>query len=268
MADRVVRYRSLTAAGLGTEATTGIIESAIRARGGVEVHAVGPGRLSVSRTRRPTWAVIACAGTVWIGGLGLLFLLVTETESGEVGVVEGPRGASVTLPPLLDGSTVQAIEAALRADATPGADAARPATPRDDDLEGRTVARDRSAAVATPSTPPIAPTRVALRFDGAALTVEPGRPVVLGRDPSPTAGGAAWRVPGDATTVSKSHLLVAFDGATLTVEDLGSTNGSTVVRDGTERRLPVETPTAVVDGDRVAVGAVEFVVDARPTGEG
>ena len=33
-----------------------------------------PDRISVARTRRPTWALVACACTVWLGGLGLLFL--------------------------------------------------------------------------------------------------------------------------------------------------------------------------------------------------
>ena len=61
--------------------------------------------------------------------------------------------------------------------------------------------------------------------------------------------GAGRVVPGDASTVSKSHLLVAFDGASITALDLGSTNGSSLVRAGWRRpsaptpRWPCSTAT-------------------------
>lgn len=151
MADPGNRYRSLTAAGLGATAASVIVSSTLRAHAGVEVHEVAPGRLSVSRTRRPGWAVAACVATCWIGGLGLLFLLVRQTDAGEVTVTDGPRGCTVTLPPVLDGPTVHAVEQALRVTA-PEPPVARP-VPAADDLEGRTVARGEVAALAGPASP-------------------------------------------------------------------------------------------------------------------
>ena len=42
--------------------------------------------------------------------------------------------------------------------------------------------------------------------------MEPGARVVLGRDPSPEGPAHGQVVPGDASSVSKAHLLVDFDG--------------------------------------------------------
>jgi pSer/pThr/pTyr-binding forkhead associated (FHA) protein len=102
---------------------------------------------------------------------------------------------------------------------------------------------------------------VALRFDAGTVTVAAGRPVVLGREPSSSDQAEGRTVPGEATTVSKSHLLVHFDGTRVTVEDLGSTNGSTVARDGRVEVLAPGAPVAVEEGERVAMGSVTFVVD-------
>jgi hypothetical protein len=56
-------------------------------------------------------------------------------------------------------------------------------------------------------------------------------------------------------SVSKTHaqVVVAADGA-LVVTDRGSTNGSTLVRQGMPRPLSAGRPTTLVDGDVVALG--------------
>lgn len=260
MADQDTRYRSLSAAGLGAEDARRIVVATLEARPGLVVHELGPDRISVARTRRPTWAAVACALTIWLGGLGLLFLLVKQTDAGEVVLRDGPRGCVVALPPVLDHGAIHELEVALAGAATDpagpagsGPDPARPV----DDLGGRTVARSELAA--PPLTP--APPHLLLRFAAGTVEVEAGRPVVLGRDPSSTADATGRVVPGDATTVSKSHLLVDFDGTTATVQDLGSTNGSSVVRDGDARTLVAGAPAAVVAGDRVRLGNLELVVE-------
>ena len=86
--------------------------------------------------------------------------------------------------------------------------------------------------------PPAGPLVAVLRFDAGTVAARGRHPP--GARPRPAADGPApgWVVPGDASTVSKSHLLVAFDGASITALDLGSTNGSSLVRGG------VETPFA------------------------
>ena len=290
MADEDNRYRSLTAPGMGAEAASEVILRTLADRPGLHVREIGPGRISVSRTHRPAWALVLCACTLWLGGLGLLFLLVKRTDAGDVTVTDGPRGCVVALPPLLAGPGATALQAALAATGTTGG-AAFAATPApasvreepDDDLEGRTVARcDLRVPAAAPSNPPgaapqdliavgragaraagPAPSRgrVVLRFDAGEVAMEPGACVVLGRDPSPKGRAHGQVVPGDASSVSKAHLLVDFDGTTVIVEDLRSTNGSTLVRDGDTRRLEPGVPVPLVDGDRVALGTLSFAID-------
>ncbi len=271
MADRDSRHRSLSAAGMGAEAAAALVREVLSARGDLHVQEVAPGRMIVTRTRRPRWAVVLCACTVWIGGLGLLFLLVKQTEAGEIVVTEGPRGSVVTVPPLLAGGSADALAAALRGPVAPSstdrplaAVAAGPA--QGDDLEDRTVARRTTPvpAAAPTAAPPIVVPEARLRFAAGAVTLAAGQSLVLGREPG--AGPAPGRVvPGDASTVSKAHLLVRFDGRALTVEDLGSTNGSTVTRAGATHLLEPGVPVAVAPGDQVALGALECLVEIPPT---
>jgi hypothetical protein len=261
-------YRSLTAAGLGADAATRIALGALEARADLVVHLLAPGRISVARTRRPRWALVACVATVWLAGLGLLFLLVRRTDAGEVTVHDGPRGCVVTVPPLLDGAAAAALQAALlggslpspsgpAAPVAPAAPAAsEPPAAVGDDLEGRTVARSALAAEVPVSS-------VTLRFAAGTVSVAAGQAVVLGRDPASSDRADGRTVPGDGTTVSKSHLLVGFDGDVVTIEDLGSTNGSTVVRDGAAEAVVAGAPVAVLPGDQVALGALTFVVERR-----
>ncbi len=56
--------------------------------------------------------------------------------------------------------------------------------------------------------------------------------------------------------VSGAHAAIVSDGETLTIEDLGSTNGTFV--DG--RRLPPGTPTLLHDGDTVTIGQGTYTV--------
>lgn len=271
------RYRSLPAPGWSADAVAELVLEALRGHPELAVSLLAPGRIGVARTRRPRWALVACAATVWLGGLGLLFLLVRQTDAGEVAIHDGPRGCTVLLPPLLGGAPAEAIVAALRGDTSPTPDAPDPEPPAvavsapavavgaPDDLEGRTVARRTPTATERAPDPvgvgrPTLETVAALQFDTATLVVAAGETVVLGRDPSPAGAARAEVVPGDATTVSKSHLLVAFDGADLTVEDLGSTNGSVLLTEEGERTIDEGTSVRAGDGDRVRIGAVTLTV--------
>jgi hypothetical protein len=260
-------YRSLSAPGLSSDAAAQSALAVLRARPGLAVHELAPGRISVSRNRRPPWAIVACILTLPLALLGLLFLLVKRTESGELVVADGPRGCVVTVPPILDAAAVAALEAALAGPgAAPGGPPSMdpvvpppPPAPAAGDLGERTVARrDLPAATVT-----VAP-RLDLRFAAGTVTVAAGLPIVLGRDPSPPDDAEGVSVPGDASTVSKSHLRVSFDGVTTTVEDLGSTNGSRLVRPGGEVPLAPGAPCPVADGDRVLLGTVAFVIDQVP----
>ena len=106
-------HRSVIARGLGAEEATRRVAEVLGERPGYVVRALAPGRVVVTRSRRPRWAIWLCVLTVWIFGLGLLFLLVRRTEGADLLVVEGPRGAVVTLPPLVADADARAVEDAL-----------------------------------------------------------------------------------------------------------------------------------------------------------
>jgi uncharacterized RDD family membrane protein YckC len=128
---------------------------------------------------------------------------------------------------------------------------AGPGHPGDD--PGRTVVRRRPDVAAGAPTGP----RWRVTFDDGHSFVVEGM-VLVGRRPEPRSGEPVWQlVPLTSAdmSVSKTHaqLAPAPDGA-LVVTDRGSTNGSTVTRQGMSRQLPPGRPTTLVDGDTVSFG--------------
>lgn len=87
------------------------------------------------------------------------------------------------------------------------------------------------------------------QFQGGVLPVDPGRPLVIGRQPD-----ADLVLPDEA--VSRRHARLAFEGDELVVEDLGSTNGTYL----NGARV---TRGRVSEGDRLLVGGSLFKVVAR-----
>lgn len=106
-------HPTIHAPGLGTEPVVDLIVDALADQPGLSVRRVDHGRIAVACTRRPRAALVAGVLTIWIGGLGLLFLLVRRTEAGHVTVNEGPRGSTVTLPALLDRALVEDLRERL-----------------------------------------------------------------------------------------------------------------------------------------------------------
>lgn len=107
-------FTSLTVAGLGGDTAAAIITEHLDAQPRLDVRRIGGSRILVTRTRRPRSAVIACIATVWLGGLGLLFLLVRRTDAAEIGIHEAPRGCTITLPPILGPAVVSELGRLLR----------------------------------------------------------------------------------------------------------------------------------------------------------
>ena len=68
---------------------------------------------------------------------------------------------------------------------------------------------------------------------------------VLGRD-------ADVAVPLGSSTVSRHHARIMINGATATLEDLGSKNGTYL------RGQAVTSPTPLTDGDRICIGSFEL----------
>jgi len=88
--------------------------------------------------------------------------------------------------------------------------------------------------------------------------------VVIGRDPDATAHGAAtpWRVDDPALTVSKTHALVSLVGGSPWIEDLDSTHGVVIRRNGDEATIATRTPTRLLPRDVLVLGTFEIAVDA------
>jgi uncharacterized RDD family membrane protein YckC len=96
-----------------------------------------------------------------------------------------------------------------------------------------------------------------LSFDSGER-VEVDTLLLIGRGPDPRLGEQGARLvslPSADLSVSKTHLevVVAGDGA-LVVTDRGSTNGSTLVRQGTPRHLTPGRATTLLEGDVVIFG--------------
>ncbi len=127
------------------------------------------------------------------------------------------------------------------------------------DHDGHTVVRGQPAVVAPAPIPePARTTARAVGSTGEEIPLD--RPVVLGRKPrvSRVGSGAVPRlvaVPSPEQDISRSHLEIRPEGASVLVVDLGSTNGTTLLRPG---QLPVRLhpneAVLVVEGDTVDLG--------------
>lgn len=100
-----------------------------------------------------------------------------------------------------------------------------------------------------------------LRFDSGALHWFRGT-CVVGRNPEAEPGVATVAVPDLSRTLSKTHVaLVQADGVVL-LRDLGSTNGTSVVRpDGSFEDLVPGVDLTVAAGSTVRIGDHAFLVD-------
>ncbi|UUT35837.1 FHA domain-containing protein [Microbacterium elymi] len=142
--------------------------------------------------------------------------------------------------------------------------------PGDDGPGGRAAGSRSSApapsAAASPApTPPTAPASPAVPAAGTAtLVLETGERiavagdgVLLGRAPARARGDAELLpVPIADTTksVSKTHVAVHRIDGVWAAEDRHSTNGSAIVRDGTQHELLPGRPLPLRDGDELRFG--------------
>lgn len=97
--------------------------------------------------------------------------------------------------------------------------------------------------------------RFALVFDtGESIPVS--GPVLLGRNPDAAnhPGAMAIALTDDSRSLSKTHLLARPVDDGLEVLDCGSTNGSGLIRGGTEYAIAAGTPIVTTDGDMIRLG--------------
>jgi len=105
--------------------------------------------------------------------------------------------------------------------------------------------------------------RAVLRLDDGSR-VEVRGATLLGRAPAPVAGEGAVQlvaVADDTRSVSKTHLAILPSRRGVLVVDRGSTNGSAVVRDGSDLPLTPGDPVPVQAGDVVRFGDRTLTVE-------
>ncbi|WP_207769903.1 RDD family protein [Microbacterium sp. TPD7012] len=110
-----------------------------------------------------------------------------------------------------------------------------------------------AASAAPPAPPPAA--RYGLRFDtGESILIT--EPVLLGRNPDATEhpGARPIALVDDSRSLSKTHMLVRPIDGGLEIVDCRSTNGSGLIRGGTEYGVAAGTPVQTVDGDMIRLG--------------
>ncbi|MDN5685935.1 MAG: RDD family protein [Brachybacterium sp.] len=89
--------------------------------------------------------------------------------------------------------------------------------------------------------------------DGADRVVD--KAVVIGRNPSSDGQEVLFVLKDETRSVSKTHLRIDGTGEDVVVTDLGSTNGSSVVReDGSRESLVPNSPTVLPSGAQVTLG--------------
>lgn len=104
--------------------------------------------------------------------------------------------------------------------------------------------------------------------DRTAIPLMAGHPVVLGRKPEAVEAGDIPLVVEDATgTVSRSHLRLHLVDGVLRITDLGSTNGTTIIADGEEKRLVAHASMDVQSAVRISMGDLICTVMSRGRGE-
>ncbi|CAI9416885.1 FHA domain-containing protein [Nocardioides sp. T2.26MG-1] len=124
----------------------------------------------------------------------------------------------------------------------------------------------RPAAVPRRQSRPDPRDRWELHFDTGETLVVDG-PVLLGRDPEARPGEQARHLlplRSSDLSLSKTHACLRLGGeGVLELVDLGSTNGSILLRRGAARELPAGRATTLLDGDVVRFGDREMRVSRR-----
>jgi hypothetical protein len=179
-----------------------------------------------------------------------------QAEAGKP-VLGGYRSPAKPEPPASDTPPSASVPPPVAPQPTPPTVAAAPPRP-----EPRTVAVERPQPTAAPvaAAPAAAadaptPVRYGLRFDsgeGIGVTA----PVLLGRNPDAGmhAGAAPMPLADSTRSLSKTHLLARPVEGGIEVMDLGSTNGSGLIRDGVEYALTAGAATLAIEGDAIRLG--------------
>ena len=181
--------------------------------------------------------------------------VVVEADAGPRHIVNLTAMRLVPAPPVEAPRTPERSELSVRRQPLPADVLAMPAPPQQDLRPWQPPPAQHR--------PPVAAARWRVRFDDGESFVIAGLALV-GRRPEARHGEqVSHLVPLTSAdmSVSKTHAQFgpASDGA-IVVMDRGSTNGTTVVRQGVSRRLAPGKPATLVDGDTVVYGDREMTL--------
>lgn len=238
---------------------------------------VSAGVLGVARPyeprERPTVGLLqpTAPADVVAGEVGKPVLGGYRAPDGTVGAGSPVRSASTADPaagkPPQIPAPPQAPAAPVPASAPPAAAQPRPAAGMATADASPVVPPQPPSVPRPPQDVPLATTPAAdaagfgLRFDtGESILITAS--VLLGRNPDASAHVGAWpiAVPDHTRSLSKTHLLVHPVPGGLELVDCGSTNGSGLIRNGTEHAAVAGTPLTATDGDVIRLGDREATV--------
>ncbi len=194
-------------------------------------------------------------------------------EAGSRGIISGIPGfgaPAASAPPAAFGQSTTAggTSVASAPQEVPASSVSRPAGPAaqaEDELAFTRLRSDPATEAPAPAEPALAqqPRGIAIRFDdGREVTVE--GTVLIGRNPAAAEGEDVEHLIDFADmgrSVSKTHLQLRVDGATVWVADRNSTNGTAVTgADGFRNQLTPGSPVAARIGDTVHFGDRSFTI--------
>ena len=270
----------IEATGLGPGAAADRVVQVAMAHG-YTVVASGPNRFRMARTYRPKWALFAAVGTAVFVGLGLLFLLVKRTETGDVVVAEDRSGVKVRLTGQLQQPVIDALRSALGSAAATSTPNSNQATAQSAPAPAAVVPAVVPVVVPAissyqPAPPPVVqptvvqPTYVQPTVAQAVLVLGGGQVIfvgaggVLGRDPSLDSGASGGQLyPIADPSLSKTHLSFGPLPTGVWVQDHHSTNGTVVTANGVAAACAPGARVEAPFGAQILAGDVSLLVGSR-----
>ncbi|MET0296555.1 MAG: RDD family protein [Microbacterium sp.] len=160
-------------------------------------------------------------------------------------------------PPVVAAPTPEPQQLTSAEPAAPRPEPVRPEPVRLEPVRLEPVRRERvrpePVQPDAPRSEPVA--RFGLRLDtGESIPIL--EPVLLGRNPDAAdrPGARAIALADDSRSLSKTHMLVRPVDGGLEIEDCHSTNGSGLIRGGTEYAVSAGSPVHATDGDMIRLG--------------
>ena len=242
--------------GLGLGASTQRFVDVASATG-YSVVATGPNRFRLARTYRPMWASVMALATAVFVGLGLFFLLVKRTETGDAVVVEDRSGVKLRLTGALHPHLVEQLRVAFAT--TQAVNAVPPAASF---MPVPACAESVHSPLPPPVVEPPRSTRPVLTFvNGRSVLVGAGGVIGCNPDVDPQLPGAQLITISDPS-LSKTHVTIGPSSTGIWVVDHHSTNGTSVRSRGVVFPCTPGVRTDVPFGAQLIAGEVQISVSS------